>query len=877
MDNDDDKTQTHVVLTKGMMVSHYRIIEKIGAGGMGEIFLAEDTELKRNVALKFLPPQLCQDEDCRSRFKREAQAVAKLDHPNIVTVYEVSEYKGRPFFAMQHVEGQSLKDLIKDAELSLEKTINLAKQICEGLDKAHQAGIIHRDIKPSNVVIDADGRPKLLDFGLATIKGTDRLTKTGSTLGTVGYMSPEQIRGEESDNRSDLFSFGVVLYEMITGHRPFEAEHDAAIHFNIVNESPEPLTRFKKDIPDDLQRLIDKLLEKDPKLRYQSAAGIVSDLRRLLAPSQSSIVALPSQRKSRWLLWAGIGAVAIVIIAILGWQFRQTDKQQAKTDARKMLAVLPFENLGAPEDEYFADGITDAINTRLASIHSLGVISRTSTMAYKNSEKRLPEIAKELGVDYILEGTILWDKSKEIDRVRIIPQLIEVSTDLHLWAAELDREITDLFAVQAEIATKITEELGLTLLEPEKKLIQTKPTDNLEAYHYYLRGMELWNERISPDRAIKMFERAVDTDSGFYQAHRMLAQLYGYMHINNMCSADSCLEKAKFSAERALQLAAGNPEGYVAMGYFHYYCSRDYDRALELFEKAFTKQPNNTSLLNAIAYVKRRQGLWDDALTSLQKAYQLDPRNLSTVDALARTMYKMHLPHETRELIADCLLWAPDNLILLIWNMALVGLTTNNFDSLLIAQNRFEQSAERWVFNFWAENMDILRRDYDKALSRREKPGDYSLSDSAEFYATRASIFDYMGNKTLSRAYYDSLRLMSEPKVKEFPDNHSFHLDLAEAYAGLGRKEEAIREGKIALELMPVSKDAMDGPNVMLSMANIYIMTEEYEKAIDLLDYLLANPSMLQVGMMKIYPGYDSLRDHPRFQALIEKYSRDIK
>ena len=248
MEPNDDNTRTHIVLTKGTMVSHYRIIEKIGAGGMGEVYLAEDTKLNRQVALKFLPPHMCKDDDCRARFKREAQAAANLDHPNIVTIHEVSEYRGRPFFAMQHVEGNSLRDVIKDKELPLERVIHLAIQMCEGLGKAHRAGIVHRDIKPSNIVMDSDGRPKLLDFGLAAIQGTEKLTKTGSTLGTIGYMSPEQIQVKEIDLRSDLFSFGVVLYQMIAGRLPFKGDTEAATMNSVLNDTPEPLSRYKSGV-----------------------------------------------------------------------------------------------------------------------------------------------------------------------------------------------------------------------------------------------------------------------------------------------------------------------------------------------------------------------------------------------------------------------------------------------------------------------------------------------------------------------------------------------------------------------------------------------------------------------------------------------------
>ncbi|UCC45559.1 MAG: serine/threonine protein kinase, partial [Candidatus Zixiibacteriota bacterium] len=319
MNSEDDHTRTHIVLTEGTMVSHYRIISKIGAGGMGEVYLAEDTKLDREVALKFLPPHLCQDEDCRSRFKREAQAAAKLDHPNIVTIYEVSEYQGRPYFSMQLVEGQSLRELLKGKELDFDRIVQLAIQICDGLGAAHDKNIVHRDIKPSNIVIDAYGRPKILDFGLAAIQGSEHLTKTGSTLGTVKYMSPEQVQGKEVDHRSDLFSFGVVLYETITGHSPFARDNDMATGQAILSFDPEPLAKYRSNLPDLLQSILSKLLEKDPSTRYQSAAGVISDLKRLLRSTESAIAtgALARPRRSRLLalLFPSLAAVVLAVAA----------------------------------------------------------------------------------------------------------------------------------------------------------------------------------------------------------------------------------------------------------------------------------------------------------------------------------------------------------------------------------------------------------------------------------------------------------------------------------------------------------------------------------------------------------------------------------
>jgi len=283
--NNDDITRLHIHLEKDTLVGHYRIVEKIGSGGMGDVYLAEDTKLNRRVALKFLSPHLCQDEACRQRFEREAQAAAKLDHPNIVTVYEVGEFQGRPFFAMQHVAGQSLRELIKAKELPIERVTELAIQICEGLHKAHQSGIVHRDVKPANILIDADGRAKILDFGLASVAGTDHLTKTGSTLGTIGYMSPEQAKGEEVDQRSDIFSLGVVLYEMITSKSPFKTDNDAATLRNITETEPEPLARYKSGVDAELQRIISKALQKDRALRYQHTDELSADLKSVRSTS----------------------------------------------------------------------------------------------------------------------------------------------------------------------------------------------------------------------------------------------------------------------------------------------------------------------------------------------------------------------------------------------------------------------------------------------------------------------------------------------------------------------------------------------------------------------------------------------------------------
>jgi len=390
-DQNDDRTHTHVVLAKGTMVSHYRIVEKIGAGGMGEVYLAEDTKLNRKVALKFLPANMTQDSDLRSRFTREAQATAKLNHPNIVTIFEVSEHLGRPFFAMELVEGQSLSDLSKNSNLSIDRIIELAIQVCEGLQAAHDKEIVHRDIKPSNIVIDAYGRPKILDFGLAAIQGGEQLTKTGSTLGTVRYMSPEQVRGQEVDYRSDLFSLGAVLYELISGRTPFEKDNEGATLKSIAQDNPEPLARYKADIPNELQRTISKLLEKDPSMRYQTAGDVLSDLKRMISPTQSSISVGTASKTSFpikiTIISALVVIVALTVIVLRPWQFEVSPSQDAVASVNRM-SIMYFDNLADPTDSLKLGEITaNLLITDLSESQYVDVVS----------PQRLYDILKLLG------------------------------------------------------------------------------------------------------------------------------------------------------------------------------------------------------------------------------------------------------------------------------------------------------------------------------------------------------------------------------------------------------------------------------------------------------------------------------------------------
>jgi len=621
----DDITRTHFQLANDTIIGHYRIIEKIGAGGMGEVYLAEDTKLDRKVALKFLPLHLCQDADCRARFTREAQAAAQLDHPNVVSVFEVGEFQGRPFFSMQHVEGQSLKEVLSGKPLSLDRILEIGIQVCEGLQAAHEKGITHRDIKPTNILIDSHGRARIVDFGLASIMGSDHLTKTGSTLGTIGYMSPEQVRGDKVDHRTDLFSFGVVLYEMITGHAPFKADSEAATLHAITNDKPELLARFRREIPVTLQTMIDKALDKNITTRYQHADEIAADLksvRRGLEPattSRSLSISVSPRRK-----WAyPVAALAVMTIAFFLIKGYILKPPKEPLDS---LAVLPLQNLsGDPEQEYFSDGMTEALITELQKIRSLRVISRTSVMRFKKTDEPLPEIAKKLTVKAIVEGSVLWDG----DNVRITVQLIQASPEKHLWANNFDRPMKNILALQSDVSQAIAQEIRV-IVTPEDQIRMIEPkVVNPKAYEAYLKGRFYWSKRRSDAllTALKYFKEAIEIDSNYALAHTGLAATYAVLPEYSALKYEECAPIARTSIMNALRLDSSLSEAHAVLGLLNYH-AWEWGSAEKEFRTAIELNPQSSLAHQWYHNLLRSLGRFDEALAEIKQAKELDPLSL---------------------------------------------------------------------------------------------------------------------------------------------------------------------------------------------------------------------------------------------------------
>ncbi|MFW9816853.1 MAG: protein kinase [Candidatus Thorarchaeota archaeon] len=812
---DDDKTRTHAALAHGTLVLHYRILEKIGAGGMGEVYLAEDTKLNRRIALKFMPSHLASDKELRIRFTREAQAAAKLDHPNIVPVHEVGEYEGRPYIAMAHIEGESLRDVIKKGKLSISESVALTMQICDGLQKAHEAGIVHRDIKPGNIIVDGASRARILDFGLATVTGDDKLTKTGSTLGTVGYMSPEQIGGKTVDKRSDIFSVGVILYEMITGRRPFAGDNDAAVLKAITESAPEPLARFKSGVTGELQRIVSKSLAKDPSVRYQSSDGLLADLRQLTLETTQ-------KKSSRIGLWVA-GGVILLAAAYFGLK---TSEESAieKSSGRMMLAVLPFENLGSPEDEYFADGITEEITSKVAVLDELGVIARTSVLQYKGTKKRIRKIGEELGVEFILEGTIRWDKSGSIDRVRITPQLIRVSDETHLWTDNFQKDLSEIFEVQAEIAENIAEALNITLAADHQEEHNSQPTNNLDAYDFYLRGKNYLAQGVDANNfltAIRLFDEAIRLDSNFaealaWKAHSHASYAFWYDLGGSVQS-----KPARLAYQRAFEIEPNLPEAYLARGTYSNLIERDYDKALEDFKLAQMGHIDEALILSEITIVKMRQGKWDEALEMSRQVTKLDPRSIQAATLVVWPLWYTHRYSEANEILDRMISLAPDEAAPY-WFKVMVqinmGVDANQIDETIAEWVRHLNEDDVLVGVGGVSYLGFFRFGQDfpglKAELARVKSRLNRDSDPIQFFYT--GLLHRLGGEVDSAyLYIDLTRLLIEASIEQARNDttgmfeliaveHNIYELLALSYSLTDRHEEAIEQAHLAMEAMPI-------------------------------------------------------------------------
>lgn len=623
----------------GQDVAQYRILEPLGAGGMGVVYRAQDLRLDRPVALKFLPPELTRDEDARRRFLREARAAAQLDHPNICTVYEVGESDdGRLFIAMACYEGETLRDRITKGPVPWREAADLVGQAAAGLAEAHGRGIVHRDIKPANLFLTARGQVKVLDFGLAKLTGGSALTHTGTTVGTVAYMSPEQAGGGAADERSDVWSLGVVLFELLTGRTPFRGEHMQAMIRSILNDEPESLTALMQDVPPALPALVARCLAKNPAERFPSAQALADSLGDCLGVETPTLQLPRAQARAarQWWRRRRVAVAALTILAAAAVSVTMLDLGPSRrwlanlvsgrppTSLVTSLAVLPLLNYsGGSDREYFADGMTEALITNLGKISSLRVISRTSVMAYKGTRKPLAQIARELNVDGVVEGSVML----EGDRVRITAQLIQVATDRHLWAESYERELRSVLALQNEIAGAVVSQIRATLTPAERTRLATARQVDPEAYEAYLKGKYYLNQ-MSPegfDKGLAYLHQAVERDPGNPLPHAALAMAYGIIGHERDPGA---FAKAKEAAARAEELGGDPPaEAYLALGMINLYSDWDYGAAGRNLKRAIELDSTLGEAHRDYSWYLTLLGRWDEALASMRRAQQVEPLN----------------------------------------------------------------------------------------------------------------------------------------------------------------------------------------------------------------------------------------------------------
>jgi len=883
------------VSDKEWRLGHYEILEEIGRGGMGVIYRARQQHSRRIVAVKRILAHQMNSHETLVRFRREAEAVASLDHPNILPIYEVSESEeGLPFFSMKYATGGSLRAAAPPLRTTHRECVRVMAKVARGIAYAHGKGVLHRDLQPGNILLDGNGEPMVSDFGLAKwLDQNSDLTRTLETLGTPGYIAPEQAECAATDltSAADIYSLGAILFYLLSGRPPFVGPNVLSV---IHQAAATPAPRLRSLVPSldrDLETIVAHCLESDPNARYQSAGALTDDLERWLRhePIWARRVGVLAHGR-KWVRRNPTSTVLVASLvalgAVVGVMFWESQLPRPVPPLPAGIAVLPFENLSAePENAFFTDGVQDEILNDLAKIADLKVISRTSVMQYKSGVKRnLRQIANELGVAHVVEGNV----QRAANRVRVTAQLIDARTDTHLWVERYDRPLDDVFAIQSEIAKAIAGQLQAKLSPAEKSAIEQPPTTNLIAYDRYLRAKKLGavqTARVPREmrEVTRLLDQAVAYDSTFLLAYCELAKAHAYAYHLGVDRTPARVALAKAARDAALRLGPDRGEPHLAAADVAFHCDLDYETALKEVAIARRSLPNDASVFALPAYIHRRQGHWEDCARDLERAVQLDPRNVWLLQDAAQT-YQFERRYPEAAAAWDRTLGvATGDPNTRVWR-TLVDLdsradtrSTHDVIQRIVTEDpsAVDSIAEHWLF------VALCRRDaaeMARALASLPPEGiirrDLLMPRSfCEGLVARAR-----GDVPGAETAFATAHAEMEKVVREQPDYAQALCVLGMIDAALGRKEDAIREGRRAVEFLPVTKDMMAGGVVLANLAIIYAWTGEKDLALTQLATAIRFPSsnFLSYGQLKLHPYWDPLRGDPRFEKLLEESRRPV-
>jgi TolB-like protein/predicted Ser/Thr protein kinase/Flp pilus assembly protein TadD len=881
----DEKMSTRAGTMFGEL-GDYELLKEIGRGGQGVVFRARQKSLNRTVALKVISLGQWASKAHLKRFRREAEAAASLDHPGIVPIYDVGERDGSCYFSMKFVEGGQLDEVVRRTPMPIRRAVELIAKVARTVHYAHEHGILHRDIKPGNVLLDAKGEPHLTDFGLARlVESESSVTQTLDVLGTPSYMAPEQAVGNNAavSNTTDVYGLGAVLYQLLTGHPPFAGGTTYETIKLLEDTEPRPPRLWNPKIDRDLSTICLKCLEKDPKRRYASALALAEDLERWLKHEpirarRTGVFARGKKWVQRNPTSALLAASLVALIAAVGWNVWRSELIHRRVTTG--IAVLPFENLSEQRENAgaFADGVQDDILTKLAKIGQLKVISRTSVMEYRG-KRNVRQIGNDLRVSHVLEGSV----RRIGTRFHMNTQLIDTRTDTHVWVEQYDRDLNDLFAIQSEIAQKIAGQLRAKISPAEKLAIERKPTGDLVAFELYSRAISLTPTSRSPSadsgqQAIELLNAAVARDPSFFEAFFELAVRHDQLYFFGYDHTPARLALAEAAIQEAFRIRPNAGEAHLARAFHLYNGYLDYEGALAELELARRTLPNEPRIFRVTAYIQRRQGRWEEAIRSLERANELDPRNINGLDNLGGCYGGLRRYAEQKSIFDRILAIEPNDLM---WKAerAFVEVKskadTGPLHQLIDEIRATNPAAMRGAVAFNWLRCALAERDVVAAKDALLVSDEFPLGLNAVNF-TRPFVEGVIARMTndeqKAQLAFTAARAEQEKKVQAQPDYGPAWCVLGVIDAALGRKEEALREGRHAVELLPVEKDSINGLHVIEYFAMIAAWVGEKDLACEQLATVVRYPGSgfsVSYGYLKLDPSWDPLRGEPCFEKIV--------